>query len=564
MKRLSIIVVFAGVLIASPFSHLSLADQGEATPVASSESIWTPTPLDDVTVLFLASRRVLPPYLWDRERRAPHIWELEDRPPYPWDPGALVPPSVLLEAESKDDPQPSYPTNATLKWQLSVPGRSGGLALSPDGSTLYIGGDRALVAVDLAAVDPENPNYPDATCFARWVTNCYYPYAPSVGINGTVYVGCGYDTLVALSPVDGSPIWCFNDPQQSYWSFVTPATIGLDNVVFVGAGTNVYALTNGSVKWFYPYPPGLGVLSRSQHYPFLPLGPDGTLYVNTPMGRLFALDSSDGSFKWITSALTNVPYGPHHTCAPALGSDGTVYYGCLNYVFAVNPATGTYRWVFDAGSSYEFSRSPVVASDGTLYIQQLNSYVNRLFAFGTNGAPQWTNVLSGLALGLADGPNAVASDGELYAVGNDGIVYSFSPDGTTNWTYETGGDLLLAPLLGPDGTLYVSSCSQACVFAFQGSPPACSSWPQYGKNARRAAVTVPTASAGHLSSPGMTSSGFRFEVSAPTNMPECICASRNLVSWTNLGQVVVTNGAVFFVDTEATNNQYRFYRALAQ
>ena len=56
-----------------------------ARMAAPYESDGTETPLDDSTVLFLAKRKVFPPYLWDREHRPPLPWELEVRPPYPWE-----------------------------------------------------------------------------------------------------------------------------------------------------------------------------------------------------------------------------------------------------------------------------------------------------------------------------------------------------------------------------------------------------------------------------------------------------------------------------------------------
>ena len=62
----------------------------------------------------------------------------------------------------------------------------------------------------------------------------------------------------------------------------------------------------------------------------------------------------------------------------------------------------------------------------------------------------------------------------------------------------------------------------------------------------------------------MSSTGFQFTVSAPANSTECICASIDLVTWTNLGQIALTNGPVNFVDTGASNYQYRFYRPLPQ
>lgn len=52
---------------------------------------------------------------------------------------------------------------------------------------------------------------------------------------------------------------------------------------------------------------------------------------------------------------------------------------------------------------------------------------------------------------------AIAGDGTLYVGSNDNRVYSYNPDGTLRWFYETGGDVLAAPVIGNDGTIYMGS-----------------------------------------------------------------------------------------------------------
>jgi hypothetical protein len=43
-----------------------------------------------------------------------------------------------------------------------------------------------------------------------------------------------------------------------------------------------------------------------------------------------------------------------------------------------------------------------------------------------------------------------------------------------------------------------------------------------------------------------------------------VCASTNLVTWTNISQIVLTNGVATFVDGRATNNPHNFYRSFPQ
>ena len=52
---------------------------------------------------------------------------------------------------------------------------------------------------------------------------------------------------------------------------------------------------------------------------------------------------------------------------------------------------------------------------------------------------------------------AVGPDGTLYSGGWDGKLYSVSPDGTVNWTFETGAKIDAAPTVDGDGRIIVTS-----------------------------------------------------------------------------------------------------------
>jgi outer membrane protein assembly factor BamB len=484
------------------------------------------------------------------------------------------------------NPQPSYPTNVTLKWQLAVDYLTfQPLALSPDASTLYAVRLNFL-AIDLAAVDPLNPNYPDAYAFTLWTTNSWYFEQPAVATDGTIYGSIGYDgnsdryTFAALSPADGSVLWTFEDPQPyQMWGFSGAPAIGSDGTLYIANQTNVYALTtNGTMKWFYAFPTNnLSLGFAAFNYSSPVVGADGTVYVNSDGGALFALHPANGSLKWYRPPPSDLGYSLWPSGSPAIGPDGTIYFGHGNYFFAVNPANGTYRWTINYGPNWDaFDWSPAVGGDGTIYVETLNPEGTALLAINpTNGTPKWTNQLSDDWLNQTQcecakrGSIAIAADGEIYLADWDGTLYSFAPDGTTNWTYQTdpsGQGGLNAPLIGPDGTIYVESYEGApYIYAFAGaSPVACSSWPEHRKNARRSGTVVSPASSGHLSFPQMKTNGFQFTINAPTNSVECICASRDLATWTNLGQIVLTNGPANFLDTGASNYQYRFYRPLPQ
>jgi len=61
---------------------------------------------------------------------------------------------------------------------------------------------------------------------------------------------------------------------------------------------------------------------------------------------------------------------------------------------------------------------------------------------------------------------------------------------------------------------------------------------------------------------GVSPSGFRFAITATTNIPVLVEASSVLPSgaWTPLQILILTNGSGYFVDAGWTNHTARYYR----
>jgi outer membrane protein assembly factor BamB len=335
---------------------------------------------------------------------------------------------------------------------------------------------------------------------------------------------------------------------------------------------NAYTLlcTNVGIKWIYT------TNSSLFEYSTPAIGADGTVYINGSYGPLFALNSTNGNLKWQTASFRCF----NHSTAPIIGKNGTIFGGIAGYFYAVDPTTTVtngimnYKWIYtNNNNTYPcFSLTPSISADGTVYAELYGyglSINDQLLAFNPNtGIPNWTNNLgttSYYGYNWKSGSLAVASDGEIYLADVDGKIYSFSPNGTTNWTYQTGSQALNSPLIGPDGTIYVGSVDgdhDACnVYAFAGaSPIACSAWPEDGRNARR---TSAVASA-QVSLPLMTTNGFQLTITGTNNMPVCVFATSDFMYWTNVGQTILTGGSTNFVDIGSSNYPYGFYRAMPQ
>src|SRR5208282_3668875 len=168
----------------------------------------------------------------------------------------------------------------------------------------------------------------------------------------------------------------------------------------------------------------------------------------------------DGTQKWTFGILgISFPLAGTFTTSPAIGADGTIYFGSDDDLYAVNP-DGTQKW--DLAVSAVGWSSPVIGADGTIYIGS-----DKLHAINPNGTQKWEFATAGTVYSSpAIGPGGVIYVGDvesdssgnplpshLYALadGGQGIV-------TENWAFTTGGEIWSSPAIGAAaGTIYVGS-----------------------------------------------------------------------------------------------------------
>ena len=463
--------------------------------------------------------------------------------------------------------------------------------MAPDGT--FYSDPGALWATNPGLIPSDNTNVNALWDNRLWWEEPVYDWwsgvasEPVVATDGTIIVALetGYDTtlLVGFNPTNGGIVWTLDDPAGARGGSSGELALDSNGNICVADPQSVFSFASGagSLNWFFDYPTSNPSVASNSSWGFTYAGPvvgaDGTVYVNSDLGQLFALNGTNGSLKWVSLLPSGQTNGLLYGCSPAIGYGGILYFGAANYFFGVNPTNGSYLWTFRPSHPDEmFAYSPVVGGDGTVYVHTWSPGTNRLYALNpATGVARWTNVLRATTLVVGEAPRvwskgtlALAADGEIYVGDIDNTVYSFAPNGSRNWTYVPGGGVYYAflnsLLIAPDGTLFVGDGESGGSALTGPAPLACAPWPEYRKNNRRTAAVAPPTIGAHLDSPAMTTSGFQFTVTAATNSTECICASRNLVTWTNLGQVVLTNGPANFVDTGASNYQYRFYRSLPQ
>lgn len=249
--------------------------------------------------------------------------------------------------------------------------------------------------------------------------------------------------IVEISPGEGEVRWRFTytDPEAPEDS------ADFSNHIFsIGPGGNVYIPAGDIPALMCRNPNG------TRRWEFIPdeedepatgatIAPDGTIYLGTEDGNLYALNPN-GRKIWKVTFRSGI------VALPALGSDGTIYLQTENdSVFALNPTDGSKKWPFYAGGS---ENSPAVGPDNTIFVSQDDT----LFALDpTNGQIKWRY---GMRQEIATPPVIDTRRSVVYIVDDDGWLASVNlADGSEKWEVRYIGELS-PPVIGEDGTIYLT------------------------------------------------------------------------------------------------------------
>jgi len=138
-------------------------------------------------------------------------------------------------------------------------------------------------------------------------------------------------------------------------------------------------------------------------------------------GTLAALSPATGAIQWtVPLPIVALPTGSNGTNAdygnasPAVANDSTVYVGNGDGLRAVDGHTGAVKWLFKSACATD---GPAIGADGTVY-------------FGTKDGtfyalnPDGTLRLQLKAGGQISSAPAIANDGSVYFVADDGFLYA--------------------------------------------------------------------------------------------------------------------------------------------
>jgi hypothetical protein len=401
---------------------------------------------------------------------------------------------------------------------------AGSPAVAPDG-TVYV-----AVLGGLFAVSNMGSN--------KWVfsttTGGHGGYSsPALGSDGTVYISSG--DLYAVN-ASGSQRWAFPANSENG----SPA-IGFDNAIYIHGYHLLYSISGaGTMTWS-------NRIGGSYTYGSPTIGPNGGIYAPSPEIQTLYAVKSDGTASWDAS----FPTGPSDTAA--IGADGNVYTTGLS-LYSFSP-TGSNLWVND--TNYFMGSCPAVGDDGTVYVATWGG--GSVCAVTQPGTLKWQATLT-----KEDPTNAppyrcpaIDERGIIYYAAFN-TLYAITPEGGVRWTFspQDGMKTLTSPAIGPDGTIYVTFGSKLYA-VYNTNKLADSPWPMYRQNARHTGkIERPSLQ----QAKGRHDGNFEFQLYGQINQSQTVQASTDLVSWTEVTNVLVTNVPMTVVDLSATNFPTRFYR----
>jgi outer membrane protein assembly factor BamB len=233
-----------------------------------------------------------------------------------------------------------------------------GPAIGRDG-TIYV---PALVLFALGADGTTKWTYPGLSAPRLGLFS-----APAVGSSGILYFTARDGVLRALNP-DGTLAWSVLDDVSAD----SAPSVGADGTIYVGGTNKVYAVNpDGSRKWVFATGSSVGAMPA--------IAKDGTIIVGAYDDKLYAI-RPDGTLRWTADASVAWPFDPSRVnggASAAIDGSGAVFIGAGPGKFRAFSADGQLMWEF-VSPSCPMCRfdSAAIGADGTIY-----AHADKLYAF---------------------------------------------------------------------------------------------------------------------------------------------------------------------------------------
>ena len=199
------------------------------------------------------------------------------------------------------------------------------------------------------------------------------------------------------------------------------------------------------------------------------------VYCATDDNSLRALDAIDGSLIWKFST------GGAVTSSTRVGTDGTLYFGCLDgFFYAVNP-DGSLKWKRNLRE--EIWSSPALLAGGkAVFIGSMSEGSANVFSLsGETGEILWSYETGGPVFSSP----AVSHDGNsVFVCSFDANCYAFAvQSGEKLWTFQGDSSFQSSPVVSKaDGTLFIGS-TEGNIYALD-STTGKEKWTRQGKKVK--------------------------------------------------------------------------------
>jgi outer membrane protein assembly factor BamB len=211
--------------------------------------------------------------------------------------------------------------------------------------------------------------------------------------------------------------------------------------------------------------------------------PDGSAVyseVDSDPNSLVAISATTGNLLWAFTNSSESYGGP--STPPAVGSDGTVYVGGDGGLYSINSSDGSENWWLNLGSTFGFVSAPIIGPDGTIYMYDNGGIAYAITPSGSGGTLDWSynSTLDTCREfeGTQSSPSLSPDGGTLYVastsstgcdVGDEGVLDALNvTTGSLLWQYDAGASVSFSkasPVVGPDGTVYLSADDGEGVYA---------------------------------------------------------------------------------------------------
>ena len=265
-----------------------------------------------------------------------------------------------------------------------------------------------------------------------------------IASDDVIYVADGAGDVSALAAIDGATRW--TAPLETP---VTGSPILEAGLLVVGTESGeivAFSADSGSERWRH-------AVGSAIHASLVAV--EGLIILAAEDGTVAALDPATGAVRW-TMMLPGSP-----ARGPAMADD-TMYIGASDELLAIDLASRAVRWRFRIGPGVI---STPVATGGVVYVAggiDADTEHAVIALDADSGLERWR-------FETDDGGQVLVgavADGSVYALGDDGVVYSLAAaDGHVLWRFETGGAIASLGSVA-DGVLYVSSTDRS-VYAIE-------------------------------------------------------------------------------------------------